>query len=195
MLSDWKRKNKLMLISENKLKGLIAVGLILAIIPFIVLFFQSARKYKIPEYADQCINCSVVEVVGDERASGIYYVPQGTLVNRLLKSAGIAKRFKNDFELKNGMKMVVHPESGTMGIVVAEIRNAAKISIGMPIDINQASEEDLVLIKGIGPATAKRILDLRLKLKGIKDIKQLMEIKGIKEKRLRKIEKYLYVKD
>jgi len=194
MLSDWKRKNKLMLISESKLKGLIAVGLILAIIPFIVLVFRSARTYKIPDYADQCMHCSVVEIVGDEHASGMYYVPAGTLVNRFLKSAGIAKRFKDDFELKNGMKLIVHPGSEKMEIVVAEIRNAAKISIGMPIDINRASEEDLVLIKGIGPVTAKKILELRQKSKGIKDMKQLMQIKGIKEKRLGKIEKYLYVK-
>jgi len=136
----------------------------------------------------------VVEVVGDEHASGIYYVPPGTLVNRFLKSAGIAKRFKNNFELKNGMKLIVHPGSEKMEIVVAEIHNAAKISIGMPIDINRASEEDLVLIKGIGPVTAKKILELRQKSKGIKDMKQLMQIKGIKEKRLGKNRKIFICK-
>jgi DNA uptake protein ComE-like DNA-binding protein len=183
-----------MLISESKLKGMIAVGLILAMIPFIILAFRSTVEYKIPEFADQCENCSVVEIVGDDKPLGIYHVPPGIFANRLLKVAGIAKRFKNDFELKNGMKLVTHPASENIELVVAEIQNAAKISIGLKIDVNRASEKDLVLIKGIGPATAKKILELRQKLNGIKDIKQLMQIKGIKEKRIRQIEKYLYVK-
>lgn len=183
-----------MLISESKLKGMIAVGLILAMVPFIALILRSAKKYEIPAFADQCSHCFVVEIIGDDQAAGIYHVPPGTLVNRLLKLTTITKRFKNDFKLQNGMKLVVQPGSENIDIVVAEIKNAAKISIGMPIDINHASESDLILIRGIGPATAQKIIELRSRLKGIKDIKQLMEIKGIKEKRLKQFEKYLYVK-
>ena len=67
------------------------------------------------------------------------------------------------------------------------------MSLGLPIDINQATEDDLLLIKGIGPATAQKILDLRKKINRFKDIKQLMEIKGIKEKKLAELQKYLYV--
>ena len=43
---------------------------------------------KIPEYADQCIHCSVVEVVGDEHASGIYYVPPGNSRQPIFKISG-----------------------------------------------------------------------------------------------------------
>jgi len=193
-LLDWIRKNKSMLISESKLKGMIAVGLILAMIPFIILIFRSTVEYRIPALADQCENCPVVEIVNDDKSLGIYHVPPGTFANRLLKVTGNAKRFKKDFELKNGMKLITHPATENIEVVVAEMQNAAKISIGLKIDVNHASEKDLVLIKGIGPVTAKRILELRQKLNGIKNISQLMQIKGIKEKKIRQIEKYLYVK-
>jgi DNA uptake protein ComE-like DNA-binding protein len=51
----------------------------------------------------------------------------------------------------------------------------------------------LLLVKGIGEATAKKILDLRGNLGQFRNIEQLMEIKGIKENKLAEIRKYLYV--
>jgi hypothetical protein len=50
----------------------------------------------------------------------------------------------------------------------------------------------LILINGIGAVTAKKILDLRNKLGRVRNIEQLMEIKGIKEKKLAGLRKYLY---
>ena len=76
---------------------------------------------------------------------------------------------------------------------MTKIANAERLALGMPIDINKATEDDLLLVKGIGEATAKKILDLRNKLGRFGDINQLMEIKGIKEKKLAEIRKYLYV--
>ena len=92
-----------------------------------------------------------------------------------------------------GMRLTINPASGNQKVVVSEIPAADRLSLGLPIDINQATEDDLLLIKGIGPATAQRILDLRKRINRFKDIKQLMEIKGIKEKKLAELQKYLYV--
>ena len=58
-------------------------------------------------------------------------------------------------------------------IVVTEMPAADRLSIGLPIDINTATEEDLIMIKGIGQSTAQRILDLRNKLKRFDDIKSI----------------------
>jgi competence protein ComEA len=91
------------------------------------------------------------------------------------------------------MKITVDSSSGNNDIVVTKIANAERMALGMPIDINKATEDDLLLVKGIGEATAKKIIDLRNKLGRFRDIKQLMEIKGIKEKKLVEIRKYLYV--
>ena len=193
MLSDWIRKNNVVFISESRLKGLIVLSLMVAVIPFVSLMITSWTPYRIPVYADTCDHCCVIEIVGDDQRAGIYHVPSGMSVNRLLKTAGVEKQFEKDFTVKTGMKLVIRSASDRPGITVAEIQNTAKISVGLPIDVNKAGEADLILIKGIGPVTAKRILELRTRLNGISDIRQLMEIKGIKEKRMRQIEKYLYV--
>ncbi len=194
MLLDWIRKNKSMLIPESKLKGMIAVGLILAMIPFIILFFRSTVEYKIPDFANQYRHYETVEIVENKKSAGIYFVPQGTSVNQLLQSVGIQQKSKNAPELKTGMKIEIHPAWVNKDIMIKEISNAEKISVGLALDLNKASKQDLILIKGIGPETAQKIVDLRKKLNGFKNIKQLMEIKGIKEKRIKQIEKYLYVK-
>jgi DNA uptake protein ComE-like DNA-binding protein len=180
-----------MTISESKLKGLVAVCLILAIIPFISLISRFIFKYKIPAFTNQCNNCIAIEIIENNQSAGVYFVPQGTSVNQLLKSAGIRETSKNNFKLKTGMKLEIQSAND---VTIKEIPSDEKISVGLPIDINRAKEQDLIMIKGIGPVTAQRIVELRKKLNGIKDIKQLMEIKGIKEKRIKEIQKYLYVK-
>ncbi|MBN1470567.1 MAG: helix-hairpin-helix domain-containing protein [Syntrophaceae bacterium] len=183
-----------MTISESKLKGIIAFCFMLAIIPFIGLLSQYIVKDKIPAFANQGSHYETVEIVENKKSAGIYFVPQGTSVNQLLQSVGMKQKSKNDPEIKSGMKIEVHPAWVNRGIIIKEISNAEKISVGLALDINKASKEDLILIKGIGPATAQKIVELRKKVNGIKNIKQLMEIKGMKEKRIKQIEKYLYVK-
>jgi competence protein ComEA len=191
--SIWRRKNRLMTISISKIKGLIAVCLILAIIPFIILGYQSFHKYKIPALADQCDGCLAIEIFRGDQNTGVYFVSPGTTANGLLKSAGIGGPVKSDFPLTTGMKLIVNPALGGKDIVVVEMPAADRLAIGLPIDLNRATQDDLLLIKGIGPATAQNIMDLRKKINRFKDISQLMEIKGIKEKKLAELEKYLYV--
>lgn len=182
-----------MIVSENKLKGMIAFSLMLAVIPFFCFIFQSAFKYRIPAYADQCADCLAVEIVQNDQKSGVYYVPRGTTVNGLLESVAIKQKAKNNFHLQTGMRLMIDSRPVHQNIVISEMPSAERLSLGLPIDINKASEEDLLLVRGIGQATAQNILALRSKINRFEDMNQLMEIKGIKEKRLAEINKYLYV--
>ena len=193
MLSGSKRKNSSMTISEGQIKGLIAVCLTLAIIPFFSLFYSLFSSYQAPEFSDQLDNSLAVEVVENDQPKGIYFVGSETSSEPLLKAAGIGEFSFPVFKLDDGMKITVDSSSGKNDIVVTKIANVERMALGMPIDINKATEDDLLLVKGIGDATAKKILDLRNKLGRFGDINQLMEIKGIKEKKLTEIRKYLYV--
>lgn len=180
--------------TEKNLKGLTAFCLVLAVIPFMVYITRPFVNYKIPIYADQCGNCFTVEIARDIHDSGLYFVPPGMSVNQLLESAGMEERLKNNITLTNGTKIKLYPDlEHHKSVLMTDMTPAAKISSGLAIDVNKAKLDDLILIKGIGPVTAQRIIDLREKLHGIKDMEQLMAIKGIKEKRLSKLKKYLYV--
>lgn len=60
-------------------------------------------------------------------------------------------------------------------------------------EINGADSAELVKVRGIGPAFAKRILRHRDKLGGYSDIGQLQEIFGMDSARFIQIEQYLYI--
>jgi len=59
------------------------------------------------------------------------------------------------------------------------------------INLNKASLEDLMKIPNIGKSIALKILDYRLKVTTFKSIRELLNIKGIKEKKFNVIYHYL----
>ena len=182
-----------MTISEGQIRGLIALCLTLAIIPFFNFFYSIFISYKAPAFTDQLENSLAIEVVEKGQPKGIYFVGSETPSGKLLKIAGIGEFSFQDFKLDDGMKITINSVSGKNDLVVTKIASAERIALGMSLDINQVLEDDLILVKGIGKATAEKILDLRNKLGRFHNIEQLMEIKGIKEKKLAEIRKYLYV--
>jgi competence protein ComEA len=193
MHSGWKRKNSYMTISEGQIKGLIAICLTLAVIPFFIFFYNSFSSYKTPVFTSQSDNSLAIEIVENDQSKGIYFVAPETSPGQLLKTAGIGQLPINNFRLTTGMKIMINSTSERKAIVVTKIAAAERLALGMPLDINQITEDELLLMTGIGSVTAEKILDLRSKLGRFCNIEQLMEIKGIKEKKLAAIRKYLYV--
>jgi len=181
-----------MTISKSQIKGLIAVCVILAIIPFFN-YYSLFGSYEIPIFVDQINNLLAIEVVEKDQSRGIYFVEAETSAAKLLENTGIRKFSFPDFKLNDGMKITVGSSPGGNNIAVTEIDAVNRLALGIKFDLNKATKDDLLLVKGIGESTAGKILDLRGRLNRFRNIEQLMEIKGIKERRLAEIRKYLYV--
>ena|SRR5690242_4220914 len=62
-----------------------------------------------------------------------------------------------------------------------------------PVNINTASSEELQQVPGIGPATAQKILQMRKSYGPFKSVDDLLAIRGLGQKRLDKMRKYLTV--
>jgi competence protein ComEA len=62
-----------------------------------------------------------------------------------------------------------------------------------PINLNTANAAQLELVPGIGPSTAEKILQARKSYGSFKDVDDLLAIRGIGQKRLDKMRKYLTV--
>jgi len=62
-----------------------------------------------------------------------------------------------------------------------------------PLDINTATATQLEALPGIGPATAKRILEYREKNGSFKKIEELMNVPGIGEKSFLKLKPLITV--
>jgi len=66
---------------------------------------------------------------------------------------------------------------------------------GLPqkIDLNRVSREELIGVPGIGPRMAQAIVDLRSKKGSFTRMEELLEVTGIKEKKLAAIAGYLEI--
>lgn len=70
---------------------------------------------------------------------------------------------------------------------------SAKAAAPAPLDLNTATAVQLEALPGIGPATAKRILEYREKNGTFKKIEELMNVPGIGEKSFLKLKPLITV--
>ncbi len=72
---------------------------------------------------------------------------------------------------------------------------AAKPTPAGKVNINTASAEQLTTLPGIGPKLAARIVEYRQKSGAFKSVQELMNVRGVGDKNLKKIEQYLSTGD
>ena len=91
------------------------------------------------------------------------------------------------------MRVRLIPEGDQTGIVIEKMEAAKRLALGLPLDVNLASMDELTLIPGVGYKLAADIVAGREKSGRFEEIDQLISIDGIKEKKLSKLRPYLYV--
>jgi len=64
-------------------------------------------------------------------------------------------------------------------------------STNITVDINSASAEQLETVPGIGPVLAARIVERRLRQGPFQDGEALKKVKGIGDKKLQQLKKYI----
>jgi hypothetical protein len=177
---------------DNQIKGLIAVSILLLVIPFIFFLFRFFSSDKLPILINQSDRELTIEIQDKDTGGGIYFAPPAITADQLLRSIGVSVMTQKDFPLRNGMRLKVDNNSPRR-ISLTVIDNPRKLALGMPLDLNSVTEEDLLLIPGIGDVTAKKILERRGRKIRFYKIEELKEIKGIKDKKLTKLKSYFYI--
>jgi competence protein ComEA len=72
-------------------------------------------------------------------------------------------------------------------------KNATQSSISQKVNLNTATVEELQTIPGIGPAMAKRVVEYRSKVGKFTKIEDIINVKGIGEKKFQKMKDRLTV--
>ncbi|HPC32767.1 MAG TPA: helix-hairpin-helix domain-containing protein [Syntrophales bacterium] len=137
----------------------------------------------------------VVEMAGDTPAAGIYYLPEKTTLAGFLDLTAPGKDgflgADLHYILRSGDTVQI---DGDKRPEILKMKGATRLALNLPIDINTATRDEMVMVPGIGEKTAGDILALRSAIPGgIRKIDDLLMIKGIKEKRLEKLQRYLCV--
>ncbi|MCE5283843.1 MAG: helix-hairpin-helix domain-containing protein [Deltaproteobacteria bacterium] len=146
-------------------------------------------------WADQRPGTVAVQVSGDRGAEGIYFLPAGTPLGEALRLAGISGGLSQagpDETLpEDGISLHVSPEGR---VATGDLPAITRLALGLPIDVNQASAEELEMVPGIGEKLAARIVEARQEVKAFESLSELTNIPGIKEKKLEAIGPYLTVR-
>lgn len=135
-----------------------------------------------------------IEVRGG-RGEGIYFMPKETTLDQISKAAGIPEghsgSFGPDRGISDGALLVLSPAGEA---TIGEMSAAGRLALGLRIDLNRASEEDLSLVPGIGDRMAAQIIQLRLEKGAFRDLSELVAVPGIKERKLNSLKGYLMVR-
>jgi competence protein ComEA len=134
----------------------------------------------------------VYEVRGKVKKPGFYSYDDAQTLEQLINACGSAADGLESIDLNKNIK------SGTRIILTDKIKiesldTGARINFFLPMDINRATIEDFMLIPGVGEKTAQSIVCFRDENKGIKDLQDLLKIRGIGEKKLNKILPYVSI--
>lgn len=179
--------------TEGQRDGAIVIIVIVSIcftVSYLTLQFAS-HVNNIP-FGDKSFGPVIVGVTGNAGPNGIFYVPEKARVFDLLGAAGVGntKPFDGNSlnrRLSTGDVVVINSHAG---LVIEQMSNANKLALGIPIDINKATVDDLMLINGIGEKTALRIVQFREKSGRFTRVEDLMNIQGIKDKKFEKLKGY-----
>lgn len=122
----------------------------------------------------------VVDVAGAVRRPGVYRLPAGARVVDAIERAGgatggaLLEAINRAARLVDGQQVVV-PERTAAG---ASTGPAAAAPEG-PISLGSATVEQLDTIDGIGPVTARKIVEYRDQHGGLSSVEQLDQVSGI----------------
>ena len=126
----------------------------------------------------------VVHAAGAVRTPGLYRMPPGARVDDLLRAAGGAAadadldRVNLAAPLVDGSRVYV-PRVGEAAPPVAAGGGTGDPTADGPLDLNTATAEQLDALPGIGPATAKAIIEARTRRGRFTSVDDLLAVRGI----------------
>ena len=164
----------------------------LAMVPLFLFLDSLLPEKDVPVLATHFQDSLVVEICDAGDSSGIYYLRPGTTAGQLFRDIGSRFPLKEDFTIKNGASLLPTSEGE---VIIGQMKAAKRLALGLPLDVNLARDEDLILIPGIGQKTSALIVKYRKEKGRIQNLDRLREIRGIGEKKLSHLKKYLYVEE
>ena len=140
---------------------------------------------------------SAIEIVGDVQKPGIYCFEHEVNLGEVIERAGglkrnvvLAQRYFS-VEVSHGAKITIgsDPFSFAMEMMAPETR----LLYFIPININTASLDELIVVSGIGEKTARAIIRHRQQHGNFSKLGELKEVPGIGHYNFKRMKDYLTI--
>jgi competence protein ComEA len=140
----------------------------------------------------------IVEVAGAIKNPGIYTFDTPPTANQAIQNAGGPvgeHRLLFDtagHALDTGMRIELQESNeDRLRITITPMGSRERFVLAIPIELNEAGVEDLVMIPGIGHRLARRIVEFRKSHGPFKAWDELKGVKGIGPKKVERFRSYL----
>jgi len=168
-----------------------------ALLFLLVLWQILSFHLKAPErtivYESKKEGSVAVELVIENQDQGIFYFQRDKSIGEFLSviNEGEGEGEDDKTPLVDGMSIRVDRHHV---VHIGEMTAPKKLALGILVDVNQLSAEEIKLIPGIGEKTAAAVYRY-IKIRGcIRDLSELAAIRGIKERKIANMRRYLTTK-
>jgi len=132
-----------------------------------------------------------VEVTGAAAHPGVYaFDHPPTLLQAWRRAGGPEPLPGQDLQLPSGSRVEI-AQAGAYRL--SRMGGPQLLTLGLALDLNRATREDLEALPGIGPVLAGRILDYRQTHGPFRHIDDLEHVSGIGPKKLAQVKSYLTI--
>jgi competence protein ComEA len=196
-MGDLKYKEHLELTGKQSdgLAAMLALAVLLYVVNILMPLWGSSTTSAEPfSKREKGMLTIALNMDGQER--GVYFMPPGTTISDLMPALrpsipveydrGIVSR-----RLLTGDKIYLTRVAFSSPII-GQMGAAQLLALDLPMDINKASLEELILVPGIGERIAAQIIALRGAKGSLRSLEELQELTGIKETKFDKLKSYFF---
>lgn len=140
-----------------------------------------------------------VHICGEVISPGVYELEEGSRVFQAVEKAGgftedAAREYLNMAErISDGMKIVVLNKAEAEAAALEETALPKEATGPLKVNLNTATKEELMSLKGIGESRAEDIIRFRESHGDFKKIEDVMKVSGIKDAAFEKIKEDITV--
>lgn len=136
-----------------------------------------------------------IEVSSARNGSSVYVFDHVPTLSQVLKRAGYAKSTTLEGRLVfDGLRVVIASgKNRRQPVRLTRMSASTSLALGRKMDLNLADHKGLVLLPGVGPVIADRIINSRKKHGPFSSLNDLMKVKGIGPKTVKKIKPFITV--
>ncbi|MGM0427856.1 MAG: ComEA family DNA-binding protein [Thermodesulfobacteriota bacterium] len=137
-----------------------------------------------------------VRIHGDVSDPGVYGFDHVPSLSQVLQCAGDIKgntggpALLEAEPLHAGCQVVLESENGRISLEVGKMTAYQRVTLGIPLSLNQEAAEGFTAVPGIGPATARAIVRERTRQGGFEKMDDVLSVRGIGPVMRKKIADY-----